>query len=65
MILIFSAHAGDIQLLCSHTAILVDGRIVLWDSVESILCKLQENGMGGLEAALNAFDADEDEEDDE
>ena len=65
VILIFSSHAGDIQSICSHTAILVGGRIVLWDSVESILSKLRENGMDGLAATLNAFDADEVEDEDE
>ena len=55
VVLIFSAFADEIQSLCSHTAILVGGRIVLWDSVEAILSKLRENGMDGLATALNAF----------
>lgn len=60
VILIFSAYADDIQTLCSYTAILVRGRIALWDSVESVLSKLRENGADGLGAALNAF-SEEDE----
>lgn len=55
IVFIFSSSADHIQTLCSYTAILVCGRIVLWDSVESILNKLRENGMDGLATALNAF----------
>lgn len=59
IILIFSSSADDIQTLCEYTAILVGGRIVLWDSVEAILQKLRENGMDGLSTALNAFGGEE------
>ena len=59
VILIFSAFANDIEELCTKTAILVGGKVVLWDSVESILIKLRENGVDGLSAALNAFDEED------
>ena len=59
ILFIFSSSADLIQTLCSHTAILVHGRIVLWDSVESILQKLRENGMDGLSTVLNAFVGEE------
>ena len=55
VVLIFSANAGDIQSLCTHTAILAGGQIVLWASIEAILEKLRENGFDGLGAALDAF----------
>ncbi len=58
VILLFTARPADVEELCSTVAIMHGGKIMLWDSVASILETLKSDGIVGLSAALDAFSAD-------
>ncbi len=58
VILLFTARPADVEELCSTVAIMHGGKIMLWDSVASILETLKNDGIVGLGAALDAFSAD-------
>jgi len=61
IVLVFASRPSEIEEMCEHTALMSRGKIVLWDRVDNILNKLNANGISGLDAALEAFDREEDE----
>jgi len=59
VVLLFSARAANIEDNCSHVAILHNGEIKLWETMESVRAKLEEGGFGGLAGVLDAFSVDD------
>ncbi len=54
-VLIFSSRPPEIEELCTYTAIIANGELVLWELIENIKQKLNQEGMGSLSDALDAF----------
>lgn len=55
VVLVFSANAQDIEEVCDNIGILSRGELVLWKSKEELISTLEENRLGDLSDALDAF----------
>ena len=65
VVLMFTARASYVEKLADTTAFICNGQLALWENTAELMEKLSGNGLGGLAAALDAFNEEDVREEDE